>query len=532
MIAAKPDLNFGDLYEAVAEAFPERTAIIHGDLTYTWREMDEQANRLARRLAQAGLQPGSKVAFYLRNTPAYVLLWNACAKGRFVHANINYRYVEQELYYLLDNSDAEAVAYHAEHRDYVDRLKAKLPKVRMWLEVGDEDVPGFAVSFEAACLDGDGSPLDIKRSGDDLYFMYTGGTTGYPKAVMWPARERIAAIEMTSAKDLAGHVEQLRLDPSVPIALPAAPMMHSTGLTTMMNCLVNAGCIVIPPMRSFDPQLCLEEIAVHRVSRLAIVGDAFSLPLIEALRKGTQHLDLSSVTLISSAGAMWSDHAKRALLDYFPNATISDSLGSSEGSRLGSSITRHGQEGTTGRFEPGPFVKVFREDFTEIPFGTGEAGLLATAGALPLGYYKDPEKTAATFPTINGVRYSIAGDWVRVDEDGTMVLLGRGSNCINTGGEKVYPEEVEEALKQVPGVLDAAVVGVPDERFGQAVAALVRTQDGRQIPSDHLRLHLDTAISRYKHPRHVWVVHEEFRHDNGKVSYRTVKDMVANLLPG
>ena len=520
------DLNFGDLYDAVAAAFPRRTAIISGEQRLSWQELDVCSNRLARTLAGAGLEPGSKVAFYLRNSPAYVLLWNACVKGRFVHANVNYRYVEEELFYLLDNADSEAVAYDAEFRPQVEQLRPRLPRVRLWLEVGDASPAPFAAGFGEACRAGDGAPLDIERSGDDLYFMYTGGTTGYPKAVMWPARERIAAIGMTDAADVASHVARLVSAGEPPVLLTAAPMMHSTGLTSMMSCLVQGGCVVIPPMQRFDAEVCLQNIDNHRVTQLALVGDAFSLPLLDTLRESGDRFDLSSVRLINSAGAMWSGHVKQELLTYFSKATLSDSLGASEGSRLASAVTTAGERSTTARFVLGPHARVFREDHTEVTPGSGEAGLLATAGAIPLGYYKDPEKTAATFPVIDGVRYSMPGDWVRVAADGSMELLGRGSHCINTGGEKVFPEEVEEALKCLPQIVDAAVVGLPDERFGQVVTALLRTSSGAEPDLANLRTLLAKQIASYKHPRRIVVAGEDFRHANGKVNYRLVRRLL------
>lgn len=526
MASTYPDLNFGDIYDAVAANFPDRTAIVYGERRYTWHELDARSNRLARNLASFGLKPDSKVAFYLRNSPAYVELWLACAKGRFVHANVNYRYVDHELHYLLDNADAEAVAYDAEFRPHVEALRPRLPKVKVWLEVGDEPVPDFAVDFSAQGDTGDGSPLDIARSGDDLYFMYTGGTTGYPKAVMWPARQRIAAIQMTEAETVAEHIEGLKAAEVIPVSLPAAPMMHSTGLTTMKSNLFRGGTLVILPSHRFDAEMCVREIERNRVIRLSIVGDAFAVPLLQYLREHAGEHDLTSIEQISSAGAMFSEQFKQELLNYFPNTRLSDGLGSSEGSRLGSSITERGESGQTGRFQVGPDVKVFREDFTEVEPGSGEAGMLATGGPLPLGYYKDDEKTAKTFHTIGGVRYAIAGDWCRVEADGTMTLLGRGSNCINTGGEKVYPEEVEQALKKIPEITDAAVFGIPDERWGETVAALVKTADRRPLSEEALRSHLEQYIARYKHPRHVAYPDAEFRHENGKINYRKAKRLL------
>ncbi len=525
-----PDMNFGDVYDAITEAFPDRPAIIFGDIEYSWRTFGERTNRLARALASFGLEPDSKVAFMLRNSPAYVELWAACAKGRFVHANVNYRYVDHELFYLIDNADAEVVAYDADFRTQIAALRPRLPGVKAWVEVGDGPVADFAVDFDTLCREGDSSPLDIERSGDDLYLMYTGGTTGYPKGVMWPARNRIAAIKMNDGDTIEAHIKAIAAQDIQPNAIPAAPMMHSTGLTTMASVLFRGGCIILLPTKSFDAETCVREIERTRAQRVAIVGDAFSLPLVEYLRDHAGEHDLSSVRLINSAGAMWSEHFKQAIFEFFPSASISDNLGSSEGSGLGTSVRGKTDPGETGRFKASDNVKLLREDLTEIERGSDEAGLLALRGALPIGYYKDPEKTAATFPVIDGVRYSMAGDWCRIDADGNMTLLGRGNNCINTGGEKVYPEEVEDAIKQMLEVVDAAVLGVPDERFGQAVSALIRTRDNGPIEVDALREHLSGFVARYKHPRHVVFTAEDFRHENGKINYRKAKRLVEDGL--
>lgn len=521
-----PDLNFGDLLEAVAGIAPERAAVIHGERVLSWGELDARSNRLARRLAAAGLTTHSKVAFYLRNSPAYVELLTACAKGRFVHANVNYRYVDDELFHVLDNSDSEAVVYDAEFRPHVDSLRARLPKVRIFLEVGDESPRAPSESFETACSQGDASPLGNERSGEDLYFMYTGGTTGYPKGVMWQHRDRIAAVAITDAATVEAHRQKVADDGPGPVAMPACPLMHSTGFTTALATLINGGTLVLLPGRTFDPGECLREIERHRVSRLAIVGDAFSVPILDYLASHPEAHDLSSVAAITSAGAMWSEHCKRGLLEHFPNATLSDSLGSSEGSRLGSSVTRQGETTATASFMVGEDVKVFTEDFREVQPGSGEAGMIAKAGALPLGYYKDEAGTAKTFPVVDGVRYSLAGDWCRIEADGTMTLLGRGNNCINTGGEKVYPEEVEEVLKRSPGIYDAAVLGIPDPRWGQAVTAAVRTVADQPLDEQTVRGYLDAHLARYKHPKTITQVREPLRHENGKVNYRGVRRLL------
>ena len=521
-----PDLNFGDLLEAAAIVVPERAAVIQGGHVLSWQALDRRGNRLARALMRAGLEPDSKVAFYLRNSAAYIELLVACSKARFVHANVNYRYVDEELFHVLDNSDSEAVVYDAEFRGHVESLRPRLGKVRCFLEVGSGEVAPFADDFETACAQGDDSPLPIERSGQDLYFMYTGGTTGYPKGVMWEHKARVAAVGITDADSTAEHRQKLIDEGPGPIAMPAAPLMHSTGFTTAIATLINAGTLVLLPGRAFDAAECLAEIERHRVERVAIVGDAFSVPILDYLATHPDSRDLSSVTAITSAGAMWSEHCKQGLLEHFPNAVLSDSLGSSEGSRLGSAITKRGEHSSTATFMVGDNVKVFTEDFREVAPGSGESGMIAKAGALPLGYYKDPEGTARTFPVVNGVRYSLAGDWCRIEADGSMTLLGRGNNCINTGGEKVFPEEVEEALKRAPGIYDAAVLGVPDPRWGQAVTAVVRTVNDQPLEESAARAHLDGCLARYKHPKRIVHVTDELRHENGKVNYRGVRRLL------
>lgn len=521
-----PDLNFGDLLEVAAGVAAERPAVIQGDRVLSWEALDARANRLARTLMNSGLRPDSKVAFYLRNSAAYIELLVACSKGRFVHANVNYRYVDDELFHVLDNSDSEAVVFDTEFRAHAENLRPRLGKVRVFLEVGAAETASFARPFESACAEGDASPLNIERSGQDLYFMYTGGTTGYPKGVMWEHRARIAAVGITDAASAEEHRRKLIEQDPGPVAMPAAPLMHSTGFTTAIATLINAGTLVLLPGQRFDAAECLAEIDHHQVSRVAIVGDAFSVPILDYLVAHAGAHDLSSVTVITSAGAMWSEHCKRGLLEYFPNAVLSDSLGSSEGSRLGSAVTKQGESTTTASFMVGEDVKVFTEDFREVMPGSGESGMIAKSGALPIGYYKDPEGTAKTFPVVNGVRYSLAGDWCRIEADGRMTLLGRGNNCINTGGEKVFPEEVEEALKRAPGIYDAAVLGVPDPRWGQAVTAVVRTVGDQPLDEAAARAYLDGCLARYKHPKQIVPVTGELRHENGKVNYRGVRRLL------
>ena len=524
-----PDFNFGDVYDAIGNEFPDRLAIVYGEEKHSWGELDKRTNSLVRSLESLGLEPGSKIAFYLRNCPAYVEGWVACAKGRFVHANVNYRYVGQELEYLLSDCNAEAVIYNSEFRTEVEKLRHQLTGIKAWIEVGERTPPAFAKQHNQLCISADTSPLEIERSGDDVYLMYTGGTTGYPKGVMWPARNRIAVIQANDGATPDSHLESVRQQQVPPVAVVAAPMMHSMGLTTAMSTLFRGGCVVLLKSSGFDPKLCVAEIERNRAQSLSIAGDAFALPLLQYLQESGHQHDISSIEVVRSAGAMWSEHLKQPFFDYIPDAVLSDSLGSSEGSGLGSSLRKRGDVGRTAQFTAGPHVKVLREDLTEAE--TGEVGLLALAGPLPIGYYNDPEKTREVFPVIDGRQYSIAGDKCKVDAEGNLTLLGRGNNCINSGGEKIFPEEVEEAIKQIAGVNDAAVAGVIDDRFGEAVAALITTSVDIELTASELRSSLESRIARYKHPRHVFFLdHNEYRHDNGKINYPEVKRMLAVLM--
>ncbi len=521
------DLNFADLLEAVAETFPDRTAIIQGDLRRSWREFDERTNRLARHLIDAGLTPGSKVGFYLRNSPAYPELLAACFKARLTHVNVNYRYVDRELLHIFADADVECIVFDEAFSEQVHTLLDELPLVRTSLVVssGKHAELTWCSDFENACTAGDGSPLGIERSGDDLYFMYTGGTTGQPKAVMWPHKERIRVIALSDAEDARAHARALLEAGAPPLQLVLCPMMHSTGFTGAVTALCRGGTVVFLQQPGFDAVECLNTIETRRITQIALVGDAFSVPLIEALGRAERSYDLSSVELIFSAGAMWSANYKEQLLAYFPNASLRDALGSSEGSRLASAELQQGETTSTGRFLPGPDTRVFTEDFKDVVPGSGQPGLIATSGAIPLGYYKDEAKTATTFPTVNGVRYSVPGDWCLVEEDGSLTLLGRGSNCINTGGEKVYPEEVEDALKQHPQVLDAAVFGIPDPRWGQAVAAVAQLRQPGAVDSAAVDAALRTRLAAYKCPKRIVFVADELRADNGKMLYDKAKTL-------
>lgn len=524
--------NYGDILDAVARVLPaDRPALIHGERVLSWGDLDRRSNNLARRFLNRGLQAGDKVAFYMRNGPAYSETLAACFKARLVHVNVNYRYVDDELHYILDNSDSRIVVYGSEFADHVTALRARLPDVVQWVEVSDAEQPraDFAVSYEEMAEIGDGAPLQLHRSGDDLLFLYTGGTTGMPKGVMWAqddlwhagAAGATPATGMVPPADLDAHCANVAASPGG-IMVPCCPQMHGTGLLTSIAALAMGGTVLTLTHPSFDPAELWEAVGRHGVSSMAIVGDAFAKPMLRELEANPGKYDISSVVSIISSGVMWSPEVKQGLLEHNRNMVLTDSFGASEAVGFGRSDTT--ADGTTevARFQIGEHCKVFTEDLREVTPGSDEAGFVARSGAIPRGYYKDEAKTARTFPVIDGVRYSMPGDYCKVAADGTLLLLGRGSVCINTAGEKVYPEEVEEVLKTFPGVVDALVVGVPDEKWGQMVTAVVQPEPGAELSEADLQAHVRAHLAGYKTPKRVLVKADLQRASNGKADYKGI----------
>jgi fatty-acyl-CoA synthase len=522
--------NFGDIFEALAEAVPGDTpALIHRERTVSWADLDRRSNNLARWLAAQGAEPGDKVAFYVRNRPEYLELLLACFKARLVHVNLNFRYEEAELHYVLENSDARFVLFGGEFGDKVTKLRDRLPKVAAYLQV-DDGSPGvpFAEPYEPVAERGDGARLELDRSGDDLFLLYTGGTTGMPKGVMWRAEDLWGALgsgssivdETPAPETIDEHAARIRESGPGMRLLPACPLMHGTGLFTAMGALVGGGSVVTLDSAHLDPDELWRAVEQHSVTSMSIVGDAFGKPMLRSLDASPGRYDLSSLLLIISSGVMWTPEVKKGLLRHHPAMVLVDSFGSSEAVGFGLSITTAQGETRTAKFEIGENVKVFTEEGREVVPGSGEPGYVARTGPIPLGYYKDPDKTAETFKTIDGVRYSIPGDWCTVEEDGTLTLLGRGSVCINSGGEKIYPEEVEEVLKAHVDVDDALVVGVPDEKWGQAVTAVVQLRDAAQFDEAALRRHVHGALAGFKTPKRVLQIDRLYRAPNGKADYQ------------
>ena len=520
--------NLADVFEGIARVVPDREAVLDDHQVLTWTQLDRQSNALARHLLVGGAVTGDKVAIYSYNRAEYTVTLAACFKARLVPVNINYRYRDEELSYIFDNSDSVAVVFEAGFGPNLERLRAGLPKLEQFIQLDDGE-PGLAgATVWATALSGSDEALGNERSPDDMLFLYTGGTTGMPKGVMWRQTDIWASLGAGGdaitgegkPADLDEHLANAAKGQQLLRHMPACPLMHGTGLLTALNALMVGGSIVTVGSHTLDAHALWRAVAEKKVNSIAIVGDVFARPMVEAL--GEQSYDLTSLFLIVSSGVMWSPETKKALLVHHPDMVLVDSLGSSEATGFGSSITTANETYNVGTFKIGDRVKVFTDDDREVAPGSQERGRIARAGAIPVGYYKDPEKTARTFPTIDGVRYSIPGDYAQVEADGSLILLGRGSGCINTGGEKVFPEEVEEILKRHDAVEDAAVVGLPDEKWGQAVTALVTPAGGNDPNEAALRDHVRGTLAGYKVPKRIFTVTSLGRSPAGKMDYKGV----------
>ena len=525
-----PGWNFAEIWERHADRFPDATAQIQGDRSFTWSQFDRRADGIAATLLAAGAVHQDKVAHYLYNCPEYLESMFGLYKAGLVPVNTNYRYTDDELIYLWQNADAVAVIFHGTFTTRCDGLRGRLADIRTWIWVDDgtEACPDWAISYEtAAASAATRTVAPWGRSSDDLYMLYTGGTTGMPKGVMWRQDDVIGSLDAASKQPLPAvpgfdALEQRVFKPG-PRNLPAAPLMHGTGAFNAMWNLSLAGSVVTLQGRHFDAIELLDTITQHRVNSMSIVGDAFARPLLRALDAEPDRWDISSLRVIVSSGVMWSSESKAGLLRHNSRLIMIDSLGSSEAIGMANNTTTADGAGETAKFTLTAHTKVLTDDGREVVAGSGERGRVALRGRTPVGYYKDPEKSASTFVTFEGVRWSIPGDFAEVEADGTVKLLGRGSQCINTGGEKVYPEEVEEALKRHPTVVDAAVVGLPDERFGEAITALVEPADGALIDEAQLIAFVRTNLAAYKAPKRVLVIDTIGRAANGKLDYKRLK---------
>ncbi|HAM28144.1 MAG TPA: acyl-CoA synthetase, partial [Microbacteriaceae bacterium] len=526
--------NFATVWEAVADRYPSRTAVMHGDVALSWAEFDRGADGLAATLLGAGLVRQSKIAQLQRNSAAYLQVVFADFKASLVPVNTNFRYLDDELMHVWEDSDTEAVVFDAEFTEIVSRVRLRLPDVKIWLRVGgDDSCPSWAVPFSAATANRPLTGLRENRSGDDLMLLYTGGTTGKPKGVMWRQDDLFRALEAAQGASLTDDLEAQgfveRYAARAITVLTAAPLMHGTACWFAMPILSRGGTIVTLTSASLNPVELLDTVVERKVKGICIAGNAFAKPILETLDAHPGRWDLSSLRVITTSGAILSEENKQALLSYSVNSTIVDSLGSSESGSIGRATSSRDSHSRGASFTLSANARVLDEDDDDVVPGSGRPGRLALSGFIPVGYYGDPKKTKETFVTIDGVRFVVTGDLVEVDADGRVTFLGRGSSCINTAGEKVYPEEVEEVIKKLPGVSDAGVFGVPDERLGQAVTAVVHVQRGLGVAEDDVKKWVRSQLAGYKTPRRIVITPDFPRGPNGKLEYAKLRDIVEAL---
>ncbi|HBA94414.1 MAG TPA: acyl-CoA synthetase [Acidimicrobiaceae bacterium] len=529
-------LNLASAWEAIADEVGDSSAVSVAGRHYSWTDFDDRAARLAGTMLEHGLGPDSKVALYLYNGNEYPEAQYAAFKVRGIPVNVNYRYTGDELAYILENSDAEAIFFDHTLADRLEAVRDRCPMLRLAVQVGGGEVPDWALGYEEA-VSADPMPR-IDRSGSDLWFLYTGGTTGMPKAVMWDHTNLFGSMEATfrpfrlpvpstpaeaaaTARSVADAGKEIR-------QLCAAPLMHGTSGIPGLATLSHGGMLSTLSSRAFDADELWRIVELDRITMVTMVGDAFGRPMLESLDRASAEgrmPDLSSLRLLLSSGVMFSAATKEAMLDHH-GCTIVDSLGSSEGTGMASQVmSRRRRDTATARFRLGEHTRVLTDEGIDVQPGSGERGQIALGWPLPLGYFKDPAKTEEAFPMVAGRRWSIPGDWATVEADGTVTLLGRGSACINTGGEKVFPEEVEEALKELDAVVDCNVVGLDDDRWGQAVTAVVELTAAGAADADELRAGVRERLAGYKVPKRVVLVDRVERSPNGKTDYRWAKSV-------
>jgi acyl-CoA synthetase (AMP-forming)/AMP-acid ligase II len=539
-----PHYNFADLFELTVDKVPDRVALIDARRQVTYRELEERCNRLAHALAAMGVRPGDHVGILATNCIEWAEATFATYKLRASVVNINYRYVEEELSYLFANADPVALFYQREYAPLVDASRSAQPKLQHFIRIeangsDTDDSTLQPTEFEAAIASGSPARDFGERSDDDIYLLYTGGTTGMPKGVMWRHEDVYFALAggidvFTNEKVPSPATSSEKIDPTQPSALVniiIPPFMHGAGQMNLYRTLFEGNTAVIPA--AFDAEEVWRLVEKHRVNMMAVTGDAMARPLADSLEKMRDDVDVSSLVSFSSTAAIFSQSVKEQLQDLLPDHLVmTDAIGSTESGMNGIRFVTRGdapKEGIT-TVEAAADSVVLDDDLRPIEAGSGKTGRVARGGNIPLGYYNDPVKTAKTFVVDpDGKRWSIPGDYATVEADGRITLLGRGSVSINSGGEKIFPEEVEGALKSHPEVYDVLVVGVPDTRWGERVCALVQARPGCSPTLDALQAHCRGAIAGYKIPREVALVQEVPRLPNGKPDYRTAKAQAAQL---
>ena len=532
------DLHFANIWEHISDIIPNRIAIVCGKDKKTWKEYEQDSAKLASFLNAQGIKENSKVGLYLHNSNEYLEAQFATFKVMGVPINVNYRYKSGELIYLLDNSDAEAVFFQACYADQVEDIAKELPNIKTWIQVGNDSNKNLSFVVKYDDILNDHQQMErIIRSEDNTYMIYTGGTTGMPKGVMYThggfATSMFGTLKQQGYEvpDVRNRDNLLKLEPilkkmdendSLNSCLIACPLMHGTGmflggfLTHVLG-----GTVITVPSLGLDPELLLNQVKTSKVKTMVIVGDAFAKPILAELDKAKDQnkpYDISSLQTLISSGVIWSAKVKAGLLRHH-DMNLFDSMGSSEGG-MGSSMSSRDNPAQTAKFKMNSNVIVLSDENKLVEPGSGIRGKIGTSGLVPIGYYKDPEKSASTFKDFDGVRYSFPGDYAMVETDGSITLLGRGSNCINSAGEKIYPEEVEEAIKLDSNIYDCLVVGIDDERFGQKVVAVASFEKNKEILFDDLIKNTRNHLSGYKLPKMIKFVDEVKRAPNGKADYK------------
>ena len=531
------NLNFASVWEMIADLIPDNDALICGEEIVNWRDYDLRSSKLATALVEAGLSPNSKAGLYLNNSNEYLICQNAIFKIGGVPINVNYRYVEEELIYLLENSDSEAVFYHACYSSRIKQIAPSLPNIKAWIEVADGTESQFNDGLQYDNLLDKCAPMErFSRDPETIYMLYTGGTTGMPKGVMYKQGEFLTFLFRTlkamgydvpeDLSDLESRIKNSQENNTFIRSVVGCPLMHGTGMWLgAFLPLLLGGTVITTKNLGFDPDQMWSQVEETRATNIVIVGDAFAKPLLDELKeaqeKSNPH-DISSLRAMISSGVMWSSEIKDGLLEIH-DMTLFDAMGSTEGG-MGSSVSNREMPAKTAKFALNPGVIVLSDDGKEVEPGSDIMGKIGTSGLVPEGYFKDEKKSAETFKEVNGVRYSFPGDYATINADGTINLLGRGSNCINTAGEKVYPEEVEEAVKKHPNVYDCLVVGLKDEKFGQRVVALASLETPGELEEGELIDFTREQISGYKLPKQVLFVDEVMRAPNGKANYKWAKE--------
>jgi len=538
------DESWATLWEAVGDAMPDQVALSQGDHRLTWAELDDRAARLAAALAAFGVGEQSKVAILAYNVPEHLEAVFAAYKLRACPINLNFRYLVDELVEVLCDADAEVLVFSGILGERVAAARPRVSCLQAAVQLADgAELLEGALAYDDLVASHEPAPR-LDRSGDDVQVLYTGGTTGSPRGVLYRHRGAVAMNafaaytlagletpeDAPAAADKAGELARLGLTPTV---LPASPLVHGTALNLCAAAWLLGGRVVLLPSRSFDAHELWRVVEDEKVSEIGIVGDAFARPMVQALEQAEEvgrPYDISSVTRVLSSGAPWSPAWKEGLAVRGSSLTLVETIGSSEGGPTAVSVVPPGTLVEEARFVLGDRARLLAEDGRELEPGSGEVGLLAMLPPIPFAYYKDEQKSAKVFRTIDGQPYSITGDYARLEEDGSVVFLGRGSLCINTAGEKVFPEEVEDAIRTHPLVVDANIVGLPDEQWGQAVTAVVALDTAGRASEDDIRDTVRARLAGYKVPKHVVFVTDIPRSPSGKAQYHWARQVAEDAL--